>query len=181
MLLIITYITSIMATTFRILIIGDKGVGKTTFIKRHITGHFLDDYNPTNQVDTYQMVFRTNHQNIQFEILDTPGTINHWDGADGAFIFFSVTDIDTYRSIHDYDHEIKTFFGNSFPVVLCANKVDVGTQNRDVKPYQIQYQHMQRHRDFATYEISAKSNYNFEKPFLYMARKLTGIEDLQFY
>ena len=30
------------------------------------------------------------------------------------------------------------------------------------------------------YDISAKSNYNFEKPFLHLARKLTGRNDLQF-
>jgi GTP-binding nuclear protein Ran len=30
------------------------------------------------------------------------------------------------------------------------------------------------------YEISAKSNYNFEKPFLYLARKLTMDPTLEF-
>jgi GTP-binding nuclear protein Ran len=30
------------------------------------------------------------------------------------------------------------------------------------------------------YDISAKSNYNFEKPFLWLARKLTGNPNLEF-
>ena len=30
------------------------------------------------------------------------------------------------------------------------------------------------------YDISAKSNYNFEKPFLWLARKLTGVANLAF-
>lgn len=33
---------------------------------------------------------------------------------------------------------------------------------------------------FQYYDISAKSNYNFEKPFLWMARKLIGDPNLEF-
>jgi len=37
-----------------------------------------------------------------------------------------------------------------------------------------------RKKNLAYYDISAKSNYNFDKPFLYLARKLTRIPDLTF-
>ena len=37
-----------------------------------------------------------------------------------------------------------------------------------------------RKKNLAYYDISAKSNYNFEKPFLYLARKLMRIPDLVF-
>jgi len=37
-----------------------------------------------------------------------------------------------------------------------------------------------RKKNLQYYEISAKSNYNFEKPFLYLARKLAGNVDLRF-
>lgn len=33
---------------------------------------------------------------------------------------------------------------------------------------------------FQYYDISAKSNYNFEKPFLWLARKLVGDPNLEF-
>jgi GTP-binding nuclear protein Ran len=33
---------------------------------------------------------------------------------------------------------------------------------------------------FQYYDISAKSNYNFEKPFLWLARKLVGNPNLEF-
>jgi GTPase SAR1 family protein len=57
----------------------------------------------------------------------------------------------------------------SIPIVLCGNKVDV--KNRQVKPKQVTFH---RKKNLQYYEISAKSNYNYEKPFLYLARKLTG-------
>ena len=37
-----------------------------------------------------------------------------------------------------------------------------------------------RKKNLQYYEISAKSNYNFEKPFLYLARKLAGDPNLHF-
>ena len=65
-------------------------------------------------------------------------------------------------------------FGNcrvceNIPIVLCGNKVDV--KNRQVKAKQVTFH---RKKNLQYYEISAKSNYNFEKPFLYLARKLAG-------
>jgi GTPase SAR1 family protein len=57
----------------------------------------------------------------------------------------------------------------NIPIVLCGNKVDV--KNRQVKAKQVTFH---RKKNLQYYEISAKSNFNFEKPFLYLARKLTG-------
>lgn len=57
----------------------------------------------------------------------------------------------------------------NIPVVLCGNKVDV--KNRQVKAKAVTYH---RKKNLQYYEISAKSNYNFEKPFLYLARKIAG-------
>lgn len=57
----------------------------------------------------------------------------------------------------------------NIPIVLCGNKVDV--KNRQVKAKMVTFH---RKKNFQYYEISAKSNYNFEKPFLYLARKLSG-------
>lgn len=57
----------------------------------------------------------------------------------------------------------------NIPIVLCGNKVDV--KNRQVKAKQVTFH---RKKNLQYYEISAKSNYNFEKPFLYLAKKLAG-------
>jgi GTP-binding nuclear protein Ran len=61
------------------------------------------------------------------------------------------------------------------PIVLCGNKVDV--RNRQVRAKTITFH---RKKNLQYYELSAKSNYNFEKPFLYLARKLAGDPNLQF-
>ena len=53
--------------------------------------------------------------------------------------------------------------------MLCGNKVDV--KERKVKAKTITFH---RKKNLQYYDISAKSNYNFEKPFLWLARKLVG-------
>src|SRR5436190_15224005 len=61
----------------------------------------------------------------------------------------------------------------NIPIVLCGNKVDV--KERKVKAKTITFN---RKKNLQYYDISAKSNYNFEKPFLWLARKLVGNQTL---
>jgi len=61
----------------------------------------------------------------------------------------------------------------NIPIVLCGNKVDV--KERKVKAKSITFH---RKKNLQYYDISAKSNYNFEKPFLWLARKLVGNQAL---
>lgn len=59
--------------------------------------------------------------------------------------------------------------------MLCGNKVDV--KDRKVKAKTITFH---RKKNLQYFDISAKSNYNFEKPFLWLARKLAGNQSLEF-
>ena len=59
--------------------------------------------------------------------------------------------------------------------MLCGNKV--GIKDRKVKAKSTVFH---RKKNLQYYDISAKSNYNIEKPFLWLARKLTGDHNLEF-
>ncbi len=59
--------------------------------------------------------------------------------------------------------------------MLCGNKVEI--KDRKVKAKQITFH---RKKNLQYFEISAKANYNFEKPFAWLARKLSGDNNLQF-
>lgn len=87
---------------------------------------------------------------------------------------FDVTSRTTYKNIPVWHRDIVRVCEN-IPIVLCGNKVDVS--DRKVKPKHITFH---RKKNLQYYDISAKSNYNFEKPFLWLARKLTGDPSLSF-
>eukprot|EP01129_Flabellula_baltica_P012469 TRINITY_DN563_c0_g1_i15.p1 TRINITY_DN563_c0_g1~~TRINITY_DN563_c0_g1_i15.p1 ORF type:complete len:107 (+),score=21.79 TRINITY_DN563_c0_g1_i15:652-972(+) len=57
----------------------------------------------------------------------------------------------------------------SIPVVIVGNKVDV--KERKVMPRQITFH---RKKNLQYYDISVKSGYNYEKPFVYLLRRLVG-------
>ena len=54
-------------------LVGDGGVGKTTFVKRHLTGEFERKYIATLGVEVHPMTFYTNHGNVKFNVWDTAG------------------------------------------------------------------------------------------------------------
>lgn len=87
---------------------------------------------------------------------------------------FDVTSRITYKNVPNWHRDLVRVCEN-IPIVLCGNKVDV--KERKVKAKLITFH---RKKNLQYYDISAKSNYNFEKPFLWLARKLVGNSGLEF-
>jgi len=87
---------------------------------------------------------------------------------------FDVTSRITYKNVPSWHRDIVRVCEN-IPIVLVGNKVDV--KDRQVKAKNIQFH---RKRNLQYYDLSARSNYNFEKPFLWLARRLTNQPQLQF-
>jgi len=56
--------------------IGDGAVGKTTFVERHISGHFEAQYKATQGASVKAMDFNTNYGPINFIVWDTAGQEN---------------------------------------------------------------------------------------------------------
>lgn len=58
---------------FKLILVGDGGVGKTTFVKRHLTGEFEKKYVATLGVEVHPLQFHTNRGPIKFNVWDTAG------------------------------------------------------------------------------------------------------------
>merc|ERR1712153_211144 len=58
---------------FKLVLVGDGGVGKTTFVKRHLTGEFEKKYIATLGVEVHPMPFFTSKGQIKFNVWDTAG------------------------------------------------------------------------------------------------------------
>ncbi|KAE9987119.1 hypothetical protein EG327_004017 [Venturia inaequalis] len=167
--------------TFKLVLVGDGGTGKTTFVKRHITGEFEKKYIATLGVEVHPLGFTTNLGQIQFDVWDTAGQEKFGGLRDGYYIngqcgiiMFDVTSRITYKNVPNWHRDLVRVCEN-IPIVLCGNKVDV--KERKVKAKSITFH---RKKNLQYYDISAKSNYNFEKPFLWLARKLVGNQSLDF-
>jgi GTP-binding nuclear protein Ran len=169
------------AVKFKLILVGDGGVGKTTFVKRHRTGAFEKKYVATMGVEVNPLPFYTNVGCIVFNCWDTAGQEKfgglrdgYYIGGQAAIIMFDVTARATYKNVPHWHKDLVRVCEN-IPIVLCGNKVD--SKERRVKPRDIFFH---RRKNLQYYDISAKSNYNFEKPYLYIARKLTGNPNCHF-
>jgi len=169
------------APKFKLILVGDGGVGKTTFVKRHRTGEFEKKYVATMGVEVHPLPFYTNLGAVIFACWDTAGQEKfgglrdgYYIGGQAAIIMFDVTARVTYKSVPHW-HKDLVRVCEDIPIVLCGNKVDC--KDRKVKPKEIFFH---RKKNLQYYDISAKSNYNYEKPFLYIARKLTGNPNCNF-
>ncbi|KAJ8788907.1 hypothetical protein J1605_022313 [Eschrichtius robustus] len=87
---------------------------------------------------------------------------------------FDVTSRVTYKNVPNRHRDLVLLCEN-IPTVLCRNQMDI--KDRKFKAKSIVFHQM---NNLQYYDISAKSNYNFEKPFLWLARNLIGDPNLEF-
>ena len=166
---------------FKLVLVGDGGVGKTTYVKRHLTGEFEKVYCPTIGVEVRKLPFTTSRGKVIFNVWDTAGQEKFGGLRDGyyigghcAIIMFDVTSRITYKNVPNWHKDLVRVIGH-LPIVLCGNKVDI--KERKVKAKQIIFH---RKKNLQYFDISAKSNYQYEKPFIWLLRKLVGDQRLKF-
>jgi len=169
--------------TFKVILIGDGNVGKTTFLKRHRTGEFEQKYLPTIGVEVYPLMFQTSKGKIRLNVWDCAGTKElgglrdgYWIKSDAAILMFDLTNASTFATaqvtLKEVDRQLNLA---TLPLVVCGNKCD--RQNHGVSTKELVEWRSNARVDY--YPISAKSNYNFEKPWLNLMRKLTGDSKLE--
>merc|ERR1719322_1328598 len=164
---------------FKLVLVGDGGTGKTTFVKRHLTGEFEKKYIATIGVEVRPMPFHTNRGLIKFNVWDTAGQEKLGGLRDGYYIngqcgiiMFDVCSRITYSNVQKWYKDL-TRVCEQIPIVLVGNKVDV--KDRKVKAKQITFH---RKKNLQYYDISAKSNYQYEKPFVWLLRKMVNDNSL---
>ena len=73
--------------SFKLVLVGDGGTGKTTFVKRHLTEEFEKKYIATLGVEVHPLLFHTNRAPIRFNIWDTAGQEKFGGLCDGYCTF----------------------------------------------------------------------------------------------
>lgn len=124
--------------TFKLVLVGDGGTGKSTFVKRHMTGEFERRYLATMGVEVHPLKFHTSRGPLCFNVWDTAGQEKfgglregYYIQAQCALIFFDVTSRTTYKNVPHWYRDLNRICGH-IPIVLCGNKIDV--KNCRIKP-----------------------------------------------
>lgn len=149
----------------KVLILGEEGSGKTTFMTRLRTGNFVSDHIPTLGAEVSQV----RHNNLILKMWDLAGNKNfcgereaYFTGANCCLIFVDLSKESTptrYRDmVQSYMQEVRSVCGD-IPFILIGNKCDLRlSQGKDIELY-----NATSDLGFARYEtVSGKSNYGME-------------------
>ncbi|KAG3292299.1 RAN-like, partial [Ictidomys tridecemlineatus] len=119
----------------------------------------------TQGMEVHPLTFHTNRGPIKANVWDTAGQEK----------FGGLQQSDYIQAQLPHWHRALVRVCENIPIVLCGNRVH--SKDRKVKAKSIVFH---RKKNLQHYDISAQSNYNSEKPFLWLPRELIGDPDLEF-
>uniref|UniRef100_A0A182WIU0 Ras-related protein Rab n=1 Tax=Anopheles minimus TaxID=112268 RepID=A0A182WIU0_9DIPT len=159
---------------YKILVIGELGTGKTSFIKRYVHQFFSQNYRATIGVDFALKVLNWDQNTIiRLQLWDIAGqerfgnmTRVYYKEAVGAFIVFDVTRSATFDAVikwkNDLDSKVQLPDGKPIPCILLANKSDQQKQGIVTTPAKLD-EYVKEHGFAGWFETSAKENVNIEE------------------
>ncbi|CAH1382378.1 hypothetical protein MTP99_006352 [Tenebrio molitor] len=158
---------------FKLLIIGDSGVGKSSLLLRFADNTFSGSYITTIGVDFKIKTVSLDGQKVKLQIWDTAGqerfrtiTSTYYRGTHGVIVVYDVTNGESFANVKRWLHEIE----QNCDVV---NRVLVGNKNDTPDRKVVLTEDAQRFADtmnIQLFETSAKDNINVEEMFMAITR-----------
>jgi len=161
---------------FKLLLIGDSGVGKSCLLLRFAEDSYTESYLSTIGVDFKIRTIDVEGKTIKLQIWDTAGqerfrtiTAAYYRGAHGIVVVYDVTDSESYENVKMWLKEIDRYAAENVDKLLIGNKADL--VNKKVVEYSIA-------KEFADslsipfLETSAKDSTNVEELFLTMTKQI---------
>ncbi len=117
---------------FKVVIIGDAGVGKTNILQRFINNKFSDDYQCTLAVDFLSKSMPIKGQNVRIQFWDTAGqerfaaiAQTYYQGAQGAIVVYDITNRRSFDRLKNWIQNIKNVTGENCQILIIGNKTDL--------------------------------------------------------
>lgn len=154
---------------FKILIIGNSSVGKTSFLFRYADDSFTSAFVSTVGIDFKVKTVIRREKKMKLQIWDTAGqeryrtiTTAYYRGAMGFILMYDVTNEESFSSVQDWVTQIKTNSWDHAQVILVGNKSDM--ENERVVTYDRGKQ-LANQLGLEFFETSAKENINVKNVF----------------
>lgn len=162
---------------FKVLLIGDSGVGKSCLLLRFADDTYTDAFISTIGVDfKIRTVELEGGRTAKLQIWDTAGqerfrtiTSSYYRGAHGIIVVYDVTDAESFANVRSWLQEIGRYAADGVCTLLVGSKSDMASAR------QVEYAAGKALADdlgVPFVETSAKDATNVEEAFLTMARTI---------
>lgn len=162
--------------TFKIMMLGDASVGKTSLTVRYIKGFFMQDLRLTIGVDFYSKTINFKEKNVKLQIWDFGGEerfrfllTQYCKGANGAFFLYDITNPKSLEHLPDWTQIIRENAGD-IPIMLIGSKVDLDEYRAVPRDDGILAAKKYNLASFV--ELSSKTGENVEEAFTVMTETL---------
>ena len=154
---------------FKIILIGDWGVGKSNILLRITQDAFDAESRTTIGVEFSQKVMNINQQKIVVQIWDTAGqdrykaiTSAYYRSASAAILVYDISKRSSFENLQNWINEIRENTSESISIMLLGNKIDLESSRAITK---IEGEEYARKNQFLFMEVSALSGENIIQAF----------------
>ncbi|EKE39614.1 hypothetical protein ENUP19_0097G0006 [Entamoeba nuttalli] len=158
---------------FKLLLIGDSGVGKSCLLLRFADDTYTDTHIATIGVDFKIKTVQIDGKNIKLQIWDTAGqerfrtiTSSYYRGAQGIIVVYSVIDLQTFQNVRQWLQEIERYASETVIKLLIGNKCDLEDERAVTVE---QGQELANSLNVSFMEASAKKSLNVDELFIKIA------------
>lgn len=117
---------------FKVVVVGDSGVGKTNLIHRFVKNNFNENTKATVGVEFLSKTFKIKGDVFKIEVWDTAGqerykaiTASYYKGSNGALIVYDLTRESSFNNIEKWAKELKDKVGDKICLIMVGNKNDL--------------------------------------------------------
>ena len=166
---------------FKIVLVGDAAVGKTSIITRFVRPSldFQERRPMTLNIGEFNERVQLKGKTVFLQIVDTPGQMNAtstfpqlYRGAHGAAVVFDVTSWDSVASVNQWVSMVRKKCYRDIPIILVGNKTDCKQRVVDAETMKEQF-------NLFYIEVSARTGENIEETFSVLTEKLMQQKDLR--
>ncbi|GAQ08715.1 GTP-binding nuclear protein Ran [Aspergillus lentulus] len=165
--------------TFKVLLVGNSGVGKTAFLHRYLKKRFEHSLPVTANVEKHDILLHTTVGPVRYEVWDVsgnqkPNTLasSEFDEIDAAIIMFDLTDRISYNNVPNWYQSLVNKdgmrLGKYIPICICGNKDDA-PMDAKLPPKAITFP---KKKGTGYVEMSVMDLGNIHEPFIDLARQL---------
>eukprot|EP00042_Codosiga_hollandica_P026788 m.128949 g.128949 ORF g.128949 m.128949 type:complete len:204 (-) comp52301_c0_seq1:186-797(-) len=161
---------------FKLLLIGDSGVGKSCLLLRFADDTYTESYISTIGVDFKIRTIELDGKTVKLQIWDTAGqerfrtiTSSYYRGAHGIIVVYDITDQESFTNVKTWLQEIDRYATENVNKLLVGNKSDLTAKRA------VDYAAAKEYADSISVpflETSAKNSTNVEQAFLTMAAEI---------
>ena len=163
--------------SFKIIVIGDSGVGKTCLSNKATKNTFDDSYNTTIGFEFFSFNIKMFEKVIKLQVWDTCGQelyrsliTNFYRNASLAIMVYAINNKDSFDNIDVWLKELKIHSNPDSKVFLIGNKIDLENERKVNREQGEEYSNQNNFSLFM--ESSAKTGFNAQKIFIEAARIL---------